>query len=159
MRLCMSYTDRLGLLRDVAQVLVNWECNIVSVETDAADQGQGIIYLECQLAFVEQKPQVMLALQQVAGICRVNEVPSMPSQQRAEQRAADLIAAREEAAAANEIPAYQTLEERLGEVERDILQEAIQKFHSSRRLGAALGLSHTAVLKKLKKYGLRSGGC
>ncbi|EGO64103.1 TyrR/PhhR family helix-turn-helix DNA-binding protein [Acetonema longum] len=156
MRLCMSYTDRLGLLRDIAQVMVIWECNIVSVKVDATDTG--VIYLECQLASKEQKPQVIQALQQVDGICRVNEVPSIPSQQRAEQLAA-LVAAREETAATNEIPAYQTLEERLGEVERDILQAAMRKFRSSRQLGAALGLSHTAVLKKLKKYGLRSGGC
>ena len=52
----------------------------------------------------------------------------------------------------------QTLKERLGEVEREILQATMKRFRSSRRAGAVLGLSHTAVLKKLKKHGLRSGG-
>lgn len=51
---------------------------------------------------------------------------------------------------------YQTLEERIGEVEREILQETIKRFRSSRRAGAVLGLSHTAVIKKLKKHGLWS---
>ncbi|AET69935.1 PAS domain S-box [Desulfosporosinus orientis DSM 765] len=49
---------------------------------------------------------------------------------------------------------YQTLEERLGEVERIILQQTYQRFRSSRRMGAVLGLSHTAVLKKMRKYEL-----
>lgn len=49
---------------------------------------------------------------------------------------------------------YQTLEERLGEVERDILQATVQRFGSSRKVGAVLGLSHTAVIRRLKKYGL-----
>lgn len=49
---------------------------------------------------------------------------------------------------------YQTLEERLGEIERVILQQTSQRFRSSRRMGAVLGLSHTAVLKKMRKYEL-----
>ncbi|HZK85939.1 MAG TPA: sigma 54-interacting transcriptional regulator [Desulfosporosinus sp.] len=47
---------------------------------------------------------------------------------------------------------YQTLKERLGELERVILQETSLRFRSSRRMGAVLGLSHTAVLKKMHKY-------
>lgn len=49
---------------------------------------------------------------------------------------------------------YQTLDERLSEVERTILQETCRRFNSSRRMGAVLGLSHTAVLKKMRKYKL-----
>lgn len=49
---------------------------------------------------------------------------------------------------------YQTLDERLGEIERTILQETSRRFGSSRRMGAVLGLSHTAVLKKMRKYEL-----
>ncbi|CVK20863.1 sigma 54-interacting transcriptional regulator [Sporomusa sphaeroides] len=49
---------------------------------------------------------------------------------------------------------YQTLEERVAEVEREILRETMKRFRSSRRAGAALGLSHTAVIKKMKKHGL-----
>ncbi|MDR3564129.1 MAG: sigma 54-interacting transcriptional regulator [Negativicutes bacterium] len=42
----------------------------------------------------------------------------------------------------------------MNDTEREILQTALTKYHSSRQLGAALGLSHTAVLKKLHKHGL-----
>ncbi|HZK56144.1 MAG TPA: sigma 54-interacting transcriptional regulator [Desulfosporosinus sp.] len=49
---------------------------------------------------------------------------------------------------------YQTLEERLGVLERVILKETSLRFRSSRRMGAVLGLSHTAVLKKMHKYNL-----
>lgn len=49
---------------------------------------------------------------------------------------------------------YQTLDERLGEIERIILQETSRRFGSSRRMGAVLGLSHTAVLKKMRKFKL-----
>lgn len=49
---------------------------------------------------------------------------------------------------------YQTMKERLAETERLILQETLERFHSSRRVGSVLDLSHTAVLKKLRKYGL-----
>ncbi|MCX7779992.1 MAG: sigma 54-interacting transcriptional regulator [Negativicutes bacterium] len=46
------------------------------------------------------------------------------------------------------------LDEIVAEVEKDVLTKAICHCRSSRQLGAALGLSHTAVIKKLKKYGL-----
>lgn len=51
-------------------------------------------------------------------------------------------------------PNDRTLEETIAEVEREVLIKALDKHHTSRQLGAALGLSHTAVLKKLKKYDL-----
>ena len=47
-----------------------------------------------------------------------------------------------------------TLEEIINEVEQDVLIKAMAKHTTSRQLGAVLGLSHTAVLKKLHKYGL-----
>lgn len=49
---------------------------------------------------------------------------------------------------------YQTLDERLAHFEKIILRETCKRFGSSRRMGSVLGLSHTAVLKKLRKYGL-----
>ncbi len=80
MRLCMPCTDRPGLLLDISQALVNWECNIVSVEMD-----KGALYLECHIAFEEQKPQIMKKLQQVNGIHEVIEVTDIPSKERANQ--------------------------------------------------------------------------
>lgn len=49
---------------------------------------------------------------------------------------------------------YQTMKERLAETERLILKETMERYHSSRRVGTVLDLSHTAVLKKMRKYGL-----
>ncbi|MEG6521754.1 sigma 54-interacting transcriptional regulator [Desulfotomaculum sp. 1211_IL3151] len=49
---------------------------------------------------------------------------------------------------------YQTLEERLAEVEKTIVKETYKRFRSARKIGAVLGISHTAVLRKLRKYGL-----
>jgi transcriptional regulator of aroF, aroG, tyrA and aromatic amino acid transport len=42
----------------------------------------------------------------------------------------------------------------VAEAEREALLQAVKRYRSSRKLGEALGLSHTAVLKKLKKYGI-----
>lgn len=47
-----------------------------------------------------------------------------------------------------------TLEQIIDEVERDVLIKTMTKHTTSRQLGAVLGLSHTAVLKKLRKHGL-----
>jgi transcriptional regulator of aroF, aroG, tyrA and aromatic amino acid transport len=47
-----------------------------------------------------------------------------------------------------------TLDEIVAEVERETLVKAIRSHKTLRQLGAFLGLSHTAVLKKLRKYGL-----
>lgn len=55
---------------------------------------------------------------------------------------------------ASELAYNRTLEEITDEVERDVLIKALKRYTSSRQLGAALGLSHTAVLKKLRKHGL-----
>jgi len=50
--------------------------------------------------------------------------------------------------------AERTLEEMLAETEREILCRVLCQYHTSRKLGNVLGLSHTSVLKKLRKYGL-----
>ncbi len=50
--------------------------------------------------------------------------------------------------------AERTLEEMLAETEREILCRVLCQYHTSRKLGSVLGLSHTSVLKKLRKYGL-----
>ncbi|HWR29904.1 MAG TPA: sigma 54-interacting transcriptional regulator [Negativicutes bacterium] len=42
----------------------------------------------------------------------------------------------------------------VAETEREALMQAVQRHSSSRKLGESLGLSHTAVLKKMKKYGI-----
>lgn len=49
---------------------------------------------------------------------------------------------------------HPTLEEALEETEREVLCRALRQVHTSRQLGKILGLSHTAVLKKLRKHGL-----
>ena len=49
---------------------------------------------------------------------------------------------------------FPRLGEAVAETEREALLQAIRVHRSSRKLGAALGISHTAALKKLKKYGI-----
>ncbi|MDU2065544.1 MAG: sigma 54-interacting transcriptional regulator [Sporomusaceae bacterium] len=46
------------------------------------------------------------------------------------------------------------LKAQLDETEKEVLQLALKEHHTSRQLGLALGLSHTAVLKKLRKHNL-----
>lgn len=48
----------------------------------------------------------------------------------------------------------QSLADILGAVEREVLVRAVQRYRSARQIGRALGLSHTAVLKKLRHYGI-----
>ncbi|EGO64285.1 sigma 54-interacting transcriptional regulator [Acetonema longum] len=47
------------------------------------------------------------------------------------------------------------LSQTVEDAEREVLTAALRQYATSRQLGAALGLSHTAVLKKLQKYGLK----
>ncbi|MDA8236139.1 MAG: sigma 54-interacting transcriptional regulator [Clostridia bacterium] len=44
------------------------------------------------------------------------------------------------------------LKEALEEREKELILRAFKKYKNSRRIGAMLGISHTAVLRKLKKY-------
>lgn len=46
------------------------------------------------------------------------------------------------------------LDDTLAEAEREALLQAVRLHRSSRKLGTALGISHTAALKKMKKYGI-----
>lgn len=48
----------------------------------------------------------------------------------------------------------QSLADIVAAVEREVLTRAVQRHHSARQIGRTLGLSHTAVLKKLRRYGL-----
>lgn len=47
------------------------------------------------------------------------------------------------------------LKDILNETEYQVLREAISKYGTSRRIGKMLGLSHTAVLNRLRKYKLQ----
>lgn len=47
-----------------------------------------------------------------------------------------------------------SLQEIVSRAEREALAQVVKLYPTSRQLGAVLGLSHTAVLKKLRKYGL-----
>jgi PAS domain S-box-containing protein/TyrR family helix-turn-helix protein len=42
-----------------------------------------------------------------------------------------------------------------GEMERELIIQAISKYGSSRAVGQALGVSHTTIIKKMKKYGIQ----
>ena len=44
--------------------------------------------------------------------------------------------------------------EALDQVERSMLQKALAQYGTSRKMGKALGLSHTAVLNRIRKYNL-----
>ena len=57
---------------------------------------------------------------------------------------------------AHDLNEYSTLnlDEALRRTEKNILQQAMKKFSSSRKLGAALGLSHTSVIRKMKEHNL-----
>jgi len=50
--------------------------------------------------------------------------------------------------------ACSTLKEVLESVEKDMLSKALKTYKNSRKIGRMLGISHTAVLKKIKKYSL-----
>lgn len=47
-----------------------------------------------------------------------------------------------------------SLKKIVSETERNLIAQALKQYRSSRQLGSALGLSHTALLKKIHKYGL-----
>lgn len=59
-------------------------------------------------------------------------------------------------AAKTAVPAVKRtrLGEAVAETEREALLQAVQEHSSSRSLGEALGISHTAAINKLKKYGI-----
>jgi len=47
-----------------------------------------------------------------------------------------------------------TLKEQVAELERKVVAAALRKYGSTRRAGEALGLSHTSIRNKVKRYGL-----
>lgn len=47
------------------------------------------------------------------------------------------------------------LKDAMENLEKDLLQKALLEFKNSRMVGKALGISHTTVLQKLKKYSLK----
>jgi TyrR family helix-turn-helix protein/PAS domain S-box-containing protein len=51
-------------------------------------------------------------------------------------------------------PDKSTMAEVVAHAEYETLTNALRRYHTSRSLGKALGLSHTSVLRKMKKYGL-----
>lgn len=59
---------------------------------------------------------------------------------------------------ASPILATRKLKEVLEEMECCILRETINKYGTSRRVGKVLGLSHTGVLNRMKKYNIVSHG-
>lgn len=60
----------------------------------------------------------------------------------------------EDRAAADNRPGQGTLKEQVAELEKQVVAEALDKFGSTRRAGKALGLSHTSIVNKVKRYQL-----
>lgn len=54
------------------------------------------------------------------------------------------------------LPAQGSLKAQVAELERKLVAEALGKHGSTRRAGEALGLSHTSVLNKVRRYGLET---
>ncbi len=50
--------------------------------------------------------------------------------------------------------APQSLPQAVEELEERMLREALQSYHTTRRIDEALGIDQSTVSKKLKKYGL-----
>jgi TyrR family helix-turn-helix protein len=50
-----------------------------------------------------------------------------------------------------------TLKEIVESIEKETLSKTLKKYRNSRQIGRVLGISHTAVLKKIKKYNLTGG--
>jgi len=46
------------------------------------------------------------------------------------------------------------LKEIVANLERDLIRQAVLEHKSSRQIALRLGISHTAVLKKMKQYGI-----
>lgn len=53
-------------------------------------------------------------------------------------------------------PSRRTLKEIVSQVEKDILVKTLSQGKSTRQAGKELGVSHTAIMNKMKKYGLSS---
>jgi TyrR family helix-turn-helix protein len=56
----------------------------------------------------------------------------------------------------NMAPGGGTLKEQVADLERKLVADALNKYRSTRRAGEALGLSHTSVLNKVRRYNLDS---
>ena len=52
---------------------------------------------------------------------------------------------------------HRTLKDIVDQVERDILIKTLSQVKSTRQAGKELGVSHTAILNKMKKHGLKQG--
>jgi len=50
---------------------------------------------------------------------------------------------------------FSSLKDFMETVEKEVLRDAAAKYRSSRKIGQILGISNTAVINKLKKYGLQ----
>ena len=48
---------------------------------------------------------------------------------------------------------HRPLKKIVADLERDLLRQALQECKGSRQIGSRLGISHTAVLKKMRRYG------
>lgn len=96
MRLHMPCDDRLGLVRDLAGVLVERGISIIAIEMD-----NGAVYLECQSVSEADERELILAFRRVRGIHSVALVPAMPFKERAEQLQAVLASVRDGILAVN----------------------------------------------------------
>ena len=48
------------------------------------------------------------------------------------------------------------LKEQVAELEKRLVTDALKSYGSARRAGQALGLSHTSILNKVKRYNLET---
>ena len=76
MRLQVFCEDRLGITRELLDILTSQEINLRGIEIDRI----GIIYLNCPEIEFEQFSQLMSQIRQLDGVTDVRKIQFMPSE-------------------------------------------------------------------------------
>ena len=130
------------IILNIIQVLYLKKYKVLFLEVDSP-----FIYLEIKDSSSGNGKDVINAIKMLPGIKEVEEVEVIKtgSSRKGENK-------KEEKVSGSYLKKGNTLHEIIEEVEKEVVTEALNNYKSARKAAKKLGVSHTTVLNKMKKY-------
>lgn len=128
-----------GIVLNVLQVLYLKKYEVTFLEVRAP-----YVYLIIRDSSSGNGKSVLNAVKMLPGVKNVEEVEEIESEGYKEEGNKER---------ASYLKKGNTLHEIIDEVEKEVITEALNNYESARKAAKALGVSHTTVLNKIKKFG------
>jgi transcriptional regulator of aroF, aroG, tyrA and aromatic amino acid transport len=159
LKLKLFFEDKVGVLAGLALVMADEGFNVVAMEIER-EGGTADIYVEAKMIKGTEGPEKLMArianLPHILGIASIKTLPKERREKRfqalLDSVSDGILFIDEEANLAIINKIAEKALHALDQFEKDIIEDRLKKHKSIRKAADALMISHTSLLRKIKKH-------